>query len=534
MKNKSNSKKIIIAVIGAFVLCVGAFVLIFFTGTQNVFNRVTGLTLEQENDSIIASWDPMKCMGYRLTVQSEGGRAGIAEADTNEFVIDKFNYDQEYTIRVQAKFIGGILSKGDEETIYTRKPQKIETVTDYAEGFAKERFSLKASAQGELTYSSSDDEVASVDETGEVFMHRPGTAVIKVKAAETENRAASAKRVEVSVYPNKLQPISIDKEYDSKGSVVLKWTDVPYADEYILKKYSAHDDKYIKFGKYKSGKTSVKLAREAGKYSIEAKSDVHGTEISSKSEESVKVKAASEDAKSYGSIKVIDTIGSDDIETVTTISGSGSINNPQSMCATKDGYVVVFVTKSNSAGMLKHYSKDGKLLNSRQVGGLSHGNGCTYNPYADRVYVCPTYAGHKSRKLSAYDAKTLEATGSIALHNAPSGVAYDDTNNRYYMTASWRMYVTDSDFNVLKVIKRQRHERSQDVGAYNGVALSCIWTGGSSSYIDMYRVSDGAYIGSYSVPLGEIESVCVDDGHLVILINKGTDVIYRTKDRVNI
>ena len=43
-----------------------------------------------------------------------------------------------------------------------------------------------------------------------------------------------------------------------------------------------------------------------------------------------------------------------------------------------------------------------------------------------------------------------------------------------------------------------------------------------------------AYIGSYSVPLGEIESVCVDDGHLVILINKGTDVIYRTKDRVGI
>ena len=41
-------------------------------------------------------------------------------------------------------------------------------------------------------------------------------------------------------------------------------------------------------------------------------------------------------------------------------------------------------------------------------------------------------------------------------------------------------------------------------------------------------------IGSYSVPLGEIESVCVDDGHLVILINKGTDVIYRTKDRVGI
>nr|MCR5035458.1 hypothetical protein [Clostridia bacterium] len=62
----------------------------------------------------------------------------------------------------------------------------------------------------------------------------------------------------------------------------------------------------------------------------------------------------------------------------------------------------------------------------------------------------------------------------------------------------------------------------------------CIWTGGKSSYIDMYRESDGAYIGSYSVPLGEIESCCMDDGHLVILINKGTDVIYRTKDRIDL
>ena len=375
--------------------------------------------------------------------------------------------------------------------------------------------------------------MASVDETGEVFLHQPGEAVITIEAAETEECQAAVKEIPVTVCPEKLEPVKADKEYDG-GNVTIKWNKVPFADEYILSRYSPHEDAYVEVGHYKADKTSVTLARQAGKYAVEARVDVHGTVLSSKTEEDLVVKSSAEEAKSYGGITVIKTLDGDDLETVTTIRGSGSVNNPQSMCCTKDGYVVAFVTKGNGAGLLKKYDRSGELVRSRSVGGMHHANGCTFNPYADRIYVCPTYAGHKERTLEAYDAKTLEATGTIGLHNAPSGAAYDDTNNRYYMSANWRLYVTDSDFNVTHVIKRLRHNRSQDMGAYNGVAMSCIWTGGKSSYIDLYRESDGAYLGSYSVPLGEIESCCVDDGYLVILINKGTDVIYRTKDRIDL
>lgn len=531
---KINKKVVAIQIICAAALCFGLFAFALFAESNNMLDHVTGLTLKQEGSTIVCKWDSIKCKGYNVSVRIDGRRAGKAYAKSNSYVLRNIKYNHEYKICVAARMGQGTTSADAEETIYTLQPQTIKTSTDVGKGFAMERFSLKAKAKGELSYSSTNDEVASVDETGEVYLHRDGSAVIKVTAAETEDTAEAVKRIPVTVYPQQLSNIVIDKEYKSDTSVELSWSKVAFADEYILKKYSTHDDKYKKVGTYDPETTSVKLARENAKYKIEAKSDVHGTILETKSEEPVEVVTASVDARSYGDIKIIGTIGASDVDTVTTIRGIGSVNNPQSMCCTKDSYVVAFVTKSNSGGLLKSYSKDGELQASRTVGNMHHANGCTYNPYADRIYVCPTYAGHKERSLEAYDPKTLEHTGTIGLHNAPSGVAYDDTNNLYYMSASWRLYVTDSDFNVVKVIRRKRYHRSQDMGAFNGVGLSCIWTGGVHSYIDMYRASDSAYIGSYSVPLGEIESVCVDDGHLVILINKGTDVIYRTKDRVGI
>ena len=59
---------------------------------------------------------------------------------------------------------------------------------------------------------------------------------------------------------------------------------------------------------------------------------------------------------------------------------------------------------------------------------------------------------------------------------------------------------------------------------------------GKESYVDLYRISDGAYLGSIYVPVGEIESCDVDDGYLVLLINKKgpLDRIYRTKERIAI
>ena len=140
-----------------------------------------------------------------------------------------------------------------------------------------------------------------------------------------------------------------------------------------------------------------------------------------------------------------------------------------------------------------------------------------------------SYSSENTLKLKS---KLKKAKKSTSLSVAPSAIAYDKQMEQYYFTASNRIYKMNSKMKSRKTYHRLRWHRSQDVCGYNGVIMSCIWTGGKNSFIDMYRSTDGAYIGSYSIPLGEIESVCVDDGHLVMLYNGGN--IYRTKKRLSI
>ena len=244
-----------------------------------------------------------------------------------------------------------------------------------------------------------------------------------------------------------------------------------------------------------------------------------------------------EDAKAYSSLTTVKTIDSSDVDVVTYLTGNQSSKNPQSMCFTGDKYVVAFSNRSNTSGILEAYDTDGNQVETVSTGSISHANGCTYNPNTGDIYIMRTYAGHKIHSIAVFDGETLDQQDSISTNRAPSGIAYDESNDKYYMSAGPRLYVTDGDMGLEKTIYRKRTHNSQDMGAYNGVALSCIWTGGSTSYIDMYRASDSAYIGSISVPLGEIESVVVNDGRFVILVNvigSSRDAIYITKDRVSI
>ena len=51
----------------------------------------------------------------------------------------------------------------------------------------------------------------------------------------------------------------------------------------------------------------------------------------------------------------------------------------------------------------------------------------------------------------------------------------------------------------------------------------------------IYRIKDGAYIGTFYVNFGELESAVVVDGYLVLLINitgTSTDYVYKSKSKV--
>lgn len=85
-----------------------------------------------------------------------------------------------------------------------------------------------------------------------------------------------------------------------------------------------------------------------------------------------------------------------------------------------------------------------------------------------------------------------------------------------------------------KEVPRFSRNIAQDIGAYNGLILSSVWNGGYSGSVDLYREEDGAYLGTYAVDLGEIESVSVQDGKFVFLVNDGiNDAIYITKEAID-
>lgn len=355
-------------------------------------------------------------------------------------------------------------------------------------------------------------------------------ALLVNMTSDTQTKNIRAKAVKL---PGAVK-VEIADETDS--SVTLKWNDAGPAVTYRILKLNVASGEYEEIRSCGSNEESVEMARDAGTYEVQTVKTIHWKAITGQTSKEINVTSAVDDAKTYSSLTTIDTIGSDDVDLVTSITGNQSSKNPQSMCFTGDRYIVIFVNRSNTQGTFEVYSTDGKLIESKAVSGISHANGCTYNPGTGLIYVMKTYAGKKIHEIKTFDVN-LNDKGSISTNSAPSGIAYDVSNNKYYMSAASRLYVTNGDMALEKTLHRKRTNHSQDMGAYNGVAMSCIWSSGNNSYIDMYRVSDGAYLGSYNVPLGELESVVVNDGHLVMLLNvvgSSRDVIYITKDRIDL
>lgn len=334
----------------------------------------------------------------------------------------------------------------------------------------------------------------------------------------------------------KLTRIKLDGESRDKGEYTFIWNSAGSEATYKLLRYSSVKGKYVTWKTVtdagENDTVELTTAREYGKYKLKTEMKVGDTNISYSSENTLKLKSKLKKAKKYSKIHIIKTIKKKDVELVANAKGKGKVTHAQSMCSTGNGYIVVLVDRGNTTGRLEKFDRDGNLIKARKTSYVGHANGCTYNPNNKSVYVMRTYAGRRNKTISVFSAKTLKAKKSTSLSVAPSAIAYDKQMEQYYFTASNRIYKMNSKMKSRKTYHRLRWHRSQDVCGYNGVIMSCIWTGGKNSFIDMYRSTDGAYIGSYSIPLGEIESVCIDDGHLVMLYNGGN--IYRTKTRLSI
>lgn len=194
---------------------------------------------------------------------------------------------------------------------------------------------------------------------------------------------------------------------------------------------------------------------------------------------------------------------------------------PQSMAVLDDGTVVVVHNKSNNDALahLRKYTKNGYVSNSDVANNnLGHCNGATYCDKNGYIY-CTGYtkAGSRLNRIVVLN-KNLKQIFSFDLPVAISGIAYDRTVDKFYCTKGNHMYVFPysafTQNNRTKTYKRYAaisDGRSQDCGGYNGIIYNvCYYS--SWAAIDMYRHTDGKYVGSIKISYSETESCGFDNG----------------------
>lgn len=528
----------VLFLIGACIAGLGA--LAFTSLTSTAQYQVTGLQVQQQGTGLDLTWDDAGADHYGVFLQTNGERPRYFIADKNEYRVELDLLDQDYRVTVMAmNGTGGLSAAKSDEVATVKLEQTIETEKDKYVGLEDKSRDLEAEAHGKVTYESSNPKVVEVSDKGVMSFISDGRAEITMNVREGDQYKAARKTVPVTVYPDTLETPQLTVSKKKNTSVTLSWEPVEYAKGYTLRRLDPAKEKYRDLMDFSGETISVELPRDQAKYKLIATAEVGEDRIESDPSEEVKVKSAAEKADTYVSAYDLKTLDHSNLEVVASIDGSGRASVPQSMSKVGDKYVVTYVDHGGSTGALVAYNNEGQRLESVAISGMGHANGSTYNPNTDRIYTVRTHRQIRSATCSAYDPATGEMEKSFDLPRVTSGIAYDETNNKYILSKGRELYLCDDEFNVEKFVrKRARYNHAQDIGAYNGVAMVCTWVSGNTSYIDLYRTSDGGYLGSYNVPIGEIESCFVDNKYLIILMNNGTgglgDCILRTAEPIEL
>lgn len=246
--------------------------------------------------------------------------------------------------------------------------------------------------------------------------------------------------------------------------------------------------------------------------------------------ESAGTSQPAENAKTYKKHKVIAHIGSDDVETYVHVGSVGGYSITQCMTWIGDGQFAVGMSNGSKNGMLVKF-KGKKQIAHNVAYGTKHTNGICYNPSTGMLYVTKASAGGGNRReITKFDAKTLKKKGTEKTRERSGNIGYDEVTQKYVCGNKRVVRVYDSKFKRIKRIRKKTNRSCQDSNCFNGVAFMAQY--GSGAPIDMYRLSDYAYLGTITTGLGEIESVCIDDEGYILLLNAhGT--IYKTKKKIS-
>lgn len=241
--------------------------------------------------------------------------------------------------------------------------------------------------------------------------------------------------------------------------------------------------------------------------------------------------------KEYTGIKTLSTFSASNCKKIASIYKTGNSTTVQGLAYTGKYYVVTMTSGSGGSARLSVHDKSGKRVKTYSASSLGHGNGLTYGK-AGKIYAIHNY---HDNNIYCFSASSIASTTSIkknckTIKNSVSGISYDSYSNKYYFGGGDKLYIYNSSWKYEETITKKRKGTTQDIGSYGGRILNIVYNGKNSNYIDMYSYKSKAYLGTFSIKLGEeLESVVADsEGYLIFLINKpGTpDELWKTKKPV--
>ena len=219
-----------------------------------------------------------------------------------------------------------------------------------------------------------------------------------------------------------------------------------------------------------------------------------------------------ENAKSYENIKVLKTITYDKLKDELEIEADSDFRIAQGFAVTNYHYVAAVIRclgyKMTEYGKrcdgeetkIYFYNRKSKKLVNSFIENFGHANGLTSNTRTKMIYTTtPNYS------FSYKNTVSLKSIKPVPMSWNSKAIAYDSVTNQYYLRYDKKVMIYDSNYKFIKSFNMIRFT-NQDCAAYKGLFLCANYPGAKGAInrnldgnIDIYRVSDAAYVGTINV-----------------------------------
>ena len=176
-----------------------------------------------------------------------------------------------------------------------------------------------------------------------------------------------------------------------------------------------------------------------------------------------------------------------------------------------------------------------KGIFSKVVERIGHANGATYNYKTGEYLIAPSTTPNTLNLTGLYSFNIDIEKEDVILNNNEflngiytNRIGYDRTLDVYATGTGEETVIYDYVNNVELKRFSQLRGGNQDITIHNGV----IYKANSTGYVDLYRITDGGYLGSYNFSFFEIEDLEVLDDNTFLLLfyrpSNNLDKIYTT------